>query len=118
MYGVPSVKLAWFADATPAGAVGRSVFWPVPNVDSALLALAPPRAAATRTRPTAGRCSRWSTRPSGSGASRCGPRWRGWAGSPSRAEQALRAAGIDPASRAERLTVDDFARLAAHRHVQ
>jgi len=33
-YGVPSVKAAWYADVTLAGNVSRSVFWPVPNVDS------------------------------------------------------------------------------------
>ena len=37
-YGVPSAKLAWFAAARRAGPVPRTVFWPVPNVDSGLLA--------------------------------------------------------------------------------
>ena len=37
-YGVPSAKLAWFASARRAGPVPRAVFWPVPNVDSGLLA--------------------------------------------------------------------------------
>jgi 16S rRNA (adenine1518-N6/adenine1519-N6)-dimethyltransferase len=37
----------------------------------------------------------------------------GWAGGPDAAERALRAAGIDPRERAERLAVTDFARLAA-----
>ncbi len=37
-YGVPSVKAAWFADVRRAGSVGRSVFWPAPNVDSGLVA--------------------------------------------------------------------------------
>jgi 16S rRNA (adenine1518-N6/adenine1519-N6)-dimethyltransferase len=39
----------------------------------------------------------------------------GWAGSPSAAEAALRAAGVDPSARAERLSVGDFARIAAAR---
>ena len=38
-YGVPSVKAAWYADVRLAGQVSRSVFWPVPNVDSGLVAL-------------------------------------------------------------------------------
>ncbi|MEU7475525.1 16S rRNA (adenine(1518)-N(6)/adenine(1519)-N(6))-dimethyltransferase RsmA [Lentzea sp. NPDC042327] len=38
VYGVPSVKLAWYADARKAGSVGRNVFWPAPNVDSGLVA--------------------------------------------------------------------------------
>ncbi|OJX67951.1 MAG: 16S rRNA (adenine(1518)-N(6)/adenine(1519)-N(6))-dimethyltransferase [Micrococcales bacterium 73-13] len=39
VYGAPSVKAAWFADVRLAGAVGRQVFWPVPNVDSVLVRL-------------------------------------------------------------------------------
>ena len=37
-YGVPSVKLAWYGEARHAGTVGRTVFWPIPNVDSELVA--------------------------------------------------------------------------------
>jgi 16S rRNA (adenine1518-N6/adenine1519-N6)-dimethyltransferase len=39
----------------------------------------------------------------------------GWAGSPQAAEEALRAAGIDPGARGETLDVADFARIAEHR---
>ena len=39
----------------------------------------------------------------------------GWAGSAAHAEEILRAAGIDPTLRGERLPVDDFAALAAAR---
>ena len=38
VYGIPSVKAAWFADVRRAGAIGRNVFWPAPNVDSGLVA--------------------------------------------------------------------------------
>lgn len=37
IYGVPSVKIAWFGNAQLAGNVGRNVFWPAPNVDSGLV---------------------------------------------------------------------------------
>ena len=37
VYGSPSVKANWWADLTSAGSVGRSIFWPVPNVDSSLV---------------------------------------------------------------------------------
>ncbi len=37
-YGMPSVKLAWYGTARRVGTVCRTVFWPVPNVDSALVA--------------------------------------------------------------------------------
>ncbi|MGA7688759.1 MAG: 16S rRNA (adenine(1518)-N(6)/adenine(1519)-N(6))-dimethyltransferase RsmA, partial [Jiangellales bacterium] len=50
-YGAPSVKLAWYGRAEPAGSVSRSVFWPVPNVDSSLVRFtrdAPPPTSAPR----------------------------------------------------------------------
>lgn len=37
IYGTPSVKLAWYGSAERAGNIGRNVFWPAPNVDSALV---------------------------------------------------------------------------------
>lgn len=37
VYGTPSVKLAWYGNAEKAGVIGRNVFWPAPNVDSALV---------------------------------------------------------------------------------
>ena len=36
-YGIPSVKAAWWAEVSGAGSVSRSIFWPVPNVDSKLV---------------------------------------------------------------------------------
>lgn len=39
----------------------------------------------------------------------------GWAGSGAAAEEALRAAGVDPRARGEVLTVEEFARIAEHR---
>jgi 16S rRNA (adenine1518-N6/adenine1519-N6)-dimethyltransferase len=36
-YGSPSVKASWWAEVSAAGSVGRSIFWPVPNVDSSLV---------------------------------------------------------------------------------
>ncbi|WP_051198561.1 16S rRNA (adenine(1518)-N(6)/adenine(1519)-N(6))-dimethyltransferase RsmA [Bifidobacterium sp. AGR2158] len=37
IYGTPSVKLAWYGVAKSVGTIGRNVFWPAPNVDSALV---------------------------------------------------------------------------------
>ena len=37
IYGTPSVKLAWYGTAERVGIIGRNVFWPAPNVDSALV---------------------------------------------------------------------------------
>jgi 16S rRNA (adenine1518-N6/adenine1519-N6)-dimethyltransferase len=111
VYGTPSVKLAWFAAARPAGAVPRSVFWPVPNVDSRLVAFTrhdPPVTAASREEvfaviDAAFRQRRKTLRAALSG----------WAGSAAEAERLLRAAGIDPGARGESLGVQEFARLAA-----
>ncbi len=36
-YGIPSVKAAWWANVKGAGSVSRSIFWPVPSVDSKLV---------------------------------------------------------------------------------
>jgi len=114
-YGVPSVKAAWWARTHRAGAVPRTVFWPVPNVDSALVAFTrtePPRTTASREEVFALVDAAFAQRRKSLRAALAG-----WAGSAVAAEQALRAADIDPTTRGEALAVDDFARLAAHRPV-
>ncbi|MBP2371014.1 16S rRNA (adenine(1518)-N(6)/adenine(1519)-N(6))-dimethyltransferase RsmA [Pseudonocardia parietis] len=108
-YGSPSAKLAWYADARRAGPVPRSVFWPVPGVDSGLLSFTrqdPP--------PGADRAATFAVIEAAFAQRRKVLRGAlaGWAGSPAAAETALRAAGIDPMTRAERLTVADFAAVA------
>ncbi len=108
-YGVPSVKAAWYADVRRAGAVGRTVFWPAPHVDSGLVAFA-------RREPPAGdRLATFAVVDAAFAQRRKTLRaaLSGWAGSPGEAERCLRAAGIDTGSRGEQLTVWDFARLAA-----
>lgn len=37
IYGIPSAKAAWWADLSLGGTISRSVFWPMPNVDSSLV---------------------------------------------------------------------------------
>ncbi|MET0740299.1 MAG: 16S rRNA (adenine(1518)-N(6)/adenine(1519)-N(6))-dimethyltransferase RsmA [Candidatus Nanopelagicales bacterium] len=113
IYGVPSVKARWYADVRRVGAVGRSVFWPVPNVDSGLVALRRRSPPAT----TASRDQVFEVVDAAFGQRRKTLRaaLAGWAGSPAAAEAALLAAGIDPSRRGEDLRVDDFARLAVHR---
>ena len=54
VYGVPSVKAAWYADVRRAGAIGRNVFWPAPNVDSGLVAWTRREPPATTATPRAG----------------------------------------------------------------
>ena len=111
VYGVPSVKAAWYAEVKRAGSIGRNVFWPAPNVDSGLVALTrrtPPVTAATRAEVFTVVDAAFGQRRKTMRAA-----LSGWAGSPAAAEDALRAAGIDPSIRGEALGVADFARLAA-----
>jgi 16S rRNA (adenine1518-N6/adenine1519-N6)-dimethyltransferase len=113
VYGVPSVKAAWYAAATRAGAVPRTVFWPVPNVDSGLVRLVrrdPPATRAARADVFAVIDAAFAQRRKTLRAALAG-----WAGSPAAAESALRAAGIDPSARGETLDVAAFARLAERR---
>jgi len=110
VYGIPSVKAAWYGEVRTAGTVGRTVFWPAPNVDSGLVALV------RRDRPSgnAGRDQVFALVDAAFAQRRKTLRaaLTSYAGSATRAEAALRAAGIDPATRGERLTVEDFTRLA------
>ncbi|HEY5984801.1 MAG TPA: 16S rRNA (adenine(1518)-N(6)/adenine(1519)-N(6))-dimethyltransferase RsmA [Streptosporangiaceae bacterium] len=110
VYGVPSVKLAWFASARRAGPVPRTVFWPAPNVDSGLVAFArhpPPAEGATRAEVFAVIDAAFAQRRKTLRAALAR-----WAGTPAAAEQILRDAGVDPGARGESLTVADFARIA------
>ncbi|MFI6980545.1 16S rRNA (adenine(1518)-N(6)/adenine(1519)-N(6))-dimethyltransferase RsmA [Embleya sp. NPDC050154] len=113
VYGVPSVKAAWYADVKRAGAIGRNVFWPAPNVDSGLVSFVrrePPKTTATRQEVFAVIDAAFAQRRKTLRAALAG-----WAGSAAGAEQALRAAGIDPRTRGEALGVEAFARIAEHR---
>ena len=112
-YGVPSVKAAWYADVRRAGAVGRTVFWPAPNVDSGLVAFTrrpPPATTATRAEVFAVVDAAFAQRRKTLRAALAG-----WAGSPAAAETALRAAGRRPAAAGRGARGRGFARLAAHR---
>ena len=114
VYGVPSVKARWYADVKRAGAIGRNVFWPAPNVDSGLVRLdrrdVPPTTGAERRDVFAAVDAAFAQR-----RKTLRSALSGWAGSPAAAEQALTAAGIAPGARGETLTVEEFARLAEHR---
>jgi 16S rRNA (adenine1518-N6/adenine1519-N6)-dimethyltransferase len=109
-YGVPSVKAAWYADVRRAGAIGRAVFWPAPNVDSGLVAMTrrEPPADADRVEVFRLVDAAFAQRRKTLRAALAG-----WAGSPDRAERVLRAAGVDPKSRGETLTVEQYAAVAA-----
>ncbi len=110
VYGVPSAKAAWYADVRRAGAIGRSVFWPAPNVDSGLVAWThrdPPPTTATRQEVFAVVDAAFAQRRKALRGA-----LRPLAGSSEAAAAALARAGVDPMTRGERLTIADFARIA------
>ena len=110
VYGVPSVKAAWFADVRRAGAIGRNVFWPAPNVDSGLVAWTrrdPPATTATRQQVFAVVDAAFAQRRKALRGA-----LRGLAGSSEAASAALEAAGVDPLARGESLSIEQFARIA------
>ena len=110
VYGVPSVKTAWYAEARPAGRVGRQVFWPPPRVESGLVSW-------TRRDPPSTRVGRDRVFQVVDAAfaqrrkmlrSALAP----LVGGPAAVEAALRSAGVAPTARGEQLDVAAFARIA------
>jgi 16S rRNA (adenine1518-N6/adenine1519-N6)-dimethyltransferase len=115
IYGTPSAKAAWYGKWRLAGNVSRQVFWPVPNVDSVLVAFerdaAPRGSEQLRLRTfelidAAFGQRRKMLRQALSGV---------LGGTAAAASEALQAAGIDPTARGEQLSIDDFVRLAQPR---
>jgi 16S rRNA (adenine1518-N6/adenine1519-N6)-dimethyltransferase len=111
VYGVPSAKLAWYAEANLAGNVGRNIFWPVPNVDSALVYFVKRETAlgdeALRLRTFAVIDAAFSQR-----RKTLRQALADFAGSPAEAEALLLEAGVNPTLRGEALSIDDFVKIA------
>lgn len=112
VYGAPSVKAAWYGQWRLAGTVSRQVFWPVPNVDSVLVAFRrdpEPRGDETLRRATfrivdaAFQQRRKMLRQALAGV---------LGGSSASASDTLTRAGVDPTLRGEQLTIDDFVAIA------
>lgn len=111
-YGVPSAKLAWYADATRVGTVPPTVFWPAPNVDSGLVRLVrhePPETTAPRHLVFAVIDAAFAQR-----RKMLRSALAGLFGSSQAAVAAIEAAGLASTARGEVLSVTDFARIAAH----
>lgn len=109
VYGVPSAKLAWYAAAKRVGTVPPKVFWPVPHVESGLVAI-------ERREPPAGvREATFKVIDAAFAQRRKMLRsaLSGMAGSSARASEAIEAAGIDPQVRGEMIDVAQFAQIAA-----
>ncbi|MFN8097549.1 MAG: 16S rRNA (adenine(1518)-N(6)/adenine(1519)-N(6))-dimethyltransferase RsmA [Dermatophilaceae bacterium] len=113
-YGAPSAKAAWYGEVRLAGTVPRSIFWPVPNVDSGLVAISrrdPPPTTATPAEVFAVIDAAFAQRRKmlRSALARV-------AGTPTAAAAALESAGLDPTLRGEQLDIAAFARVAAALH--
>ena len=109
-YGVPSVKAAWYGQAERAGTIGRSVFWPVPNVDSALVRLrrnSVPRGDETLRLATFEVCDVAF----GQRRKTLRAAMRTWAGSTEAASLLLEKANVDPSVRGETLGIEQFVRI-------
>ncbi|MCT6811212.1 MAG: 16S rRNA (adenine(1518)-N(6)/adenine(1519)-N(6))-dimethyltransferase RsmA [Bifidobacterium sp.] len=107
VYGAPSLKLAWYGHAAQAGRIGRHVFWPTPNVDSALVSF-------TRDKDGHGRGDE-GTRTEvfalidaafGQRRKTLHAALKGLVSA-----EAFQAAGIDPARRGETMTIEEFVAL-------
>jgi 16S rRNA (adenine1518-N6/adenine1519-N6)-dimethyltransferase len=110
IYGVPSVKMAWFASSTRVGTVPPTVFWPVPNVDSGLVSIIrrpPPETSASREQVFAVIDAAFAQR-----RKMLRSALSGLVGSSAATSVMLEAAGVDPQSRGEVLDVHQFARVA------
>ena len=110
IYGVPSAKAAWWADLQLADSVSRSIFWPVPKVDSSLVKF-------TRHKPLGDETLRKLTfelvdRAFGQRRKMLRSIYADLAGGSAQAEQLLIASGIEPTIRGEALTIDDFLAIA------
>jgi len=104
-YGTPSVKARWFGDVHYAGDVGRSVFWPAPNVDSGLVSIIrrPEPEGVERARVFGAVDAAFGQR-----RKQVKSALAGWVPAHVSAESLLRAAGVDPRARGENLDLADF----------
>ena len=110
IYGVPSAKMAWYASARRTLTIGRNVFYPVPNVDSALVKIERrphPDTAATREQVFAVIDAAFAQR-----RKTLRQALAGLAGSAGAAQEALERAGVSPTARGETLDIDQFAAVA------
>lgn len=111
IYGGPSAKLAWWADANLAGNVSRSIFWPIPNVDSSLVYFAkrdqPMGSEELRLKTFAIIDAAFSQR-----RKTLRQALAEFAGTPAKAEAILIKAGLSPQLRGEQLDISDFVKIA------
>ena len=112
---MPSAKARWFGTVRQAGLVGRTVFWPAPNVDSGLVELVAGDHRRARTS-NASRSSRVVDAAFAQRRKMLRSALASWAGGSTAAARLLETAGIPATARGEQLDIADFAALAAARH--
>lgn len=112
IYGVPSVKASFYGPVTRAGSIGKNVFWPAPKIESGLVKIVREDTAWKQDDET--RKKVWPIIDAAFLQRRKTLRaaLSGHYGSGQAAEEALRAADIDPTLRDEKLDVTDYVRLA------
>lgn len=108
IYGVPSAKMAWYAEATRVGTVGPAVFWPVPNVESGLVRIV------RRDPPAGDRAATFAVVDAAFAQRRKMLRaaLSKLFGSSAAASAAMEAVGVSPEARGETLDVTQFATIA------
>ncbi|WP_297552850.1 16S rRNA (adenine(1518)-N(6)/adenine(1519)-N(6))-dimethyltransferase RsmA [uncultured Corynebacterium sp.] len=113
VYGVPSVKAGFYGKVSKAGTIGKNVFWPAPNIESGLVRIDVFEDAPWPVTDES-RAKVWPVIDGAFAQRRKTLRaaLSGHFGSGAAAEEALRAADIDPKQRGEKLAVEDFVRLA------
>ena len=115
IYGVPSAKLAWYAEATRVGNVPPTVFWPVPNVDSGLVRITrrrSPHVDGRNPRVTRSQVFRVVDAAFASRRKMLRSALAGLCGGSMAASELITAAGIDPTARGEALDIGDLALVA------
>jgi 16S rRNA (adenine1518-N6/adenine1519-N6)-dimethyltransferase len=111
VYGVPSVKAAWWGDWNVEGTVSRRVFWPEPNVDSVLVGMT--AHATPGDEPLRRRTFAIVDAAFGQRRKTLRQALSALAGSTTAAADLCEAAGIDSGARGEQLTLAQFVALAS-----
>lgn len=111
VYGVPSVKAAWWGDWNVEGTVSRRVFWPEPNVDSVLVGMT--ARATPGDEPLRRRTFAIVDAAFGQRRKTLRQALSALAGSTTAAADLCEAAGIDSGARGEQLTLAQFVALAS-----
>lgn len=107
VYGVPSVKARWFGKVQKVATIGKNVFWPAPNIESALVLIQRHRTPLAEI----SQSDLFNVIDAAFGQRRKMLRSALNAWADGNAEAVLKSAGIDPTLRGEQLDVMDFVKI-------